>query len=55
MIYLIFAITVVSTGICWKLAQRKNLNVPFWIILGASFGPLAIPFALLAKPKPPSA
>jgi energy-coupling factor transporter transmembrane protein EcfT len=51
MTYLILAVIIISTGICWKLAKRKNLKVPFWVVMGACFGPLAIPFALLAKPR----
>jgi hypothetical protein len=51
MIYVLTVIVMISTGICWKIAKQKNLNVQFWIILGVCFGPLAIPFALLAKTR----
>ena len=38
------------------LARRKGLDPVFWGVMGALFGPLALPFILLAKPRtPPSA
>jgi NhaP-type Na+/H+ or K+/H+ antiporter len=37
------------------LARRKGLDPVFWGVMGALFGPLALPFILLAKPgTPPS-
>jgi|GEM_PF-425408 len=55
LVYLILAIIVISTGVCWKLAKKKHLNVPFWIVMAALFGPLAIPFVALARDRSPAA
>lgn len=37
------------------LARRKGLNPVFWGVMGGLFGPLILPFILLAKPRKPSA
>ena len=37
--------------ICHFIAKSKNANTVFWGVMGAVFGPLAIPFALLSKPE----
>lgn len=54
MAYLFVGIFIVSAGICHHFAKKKQLNVPFWIILGSLFGPLAIPFVVFVKSKNPS-
>lgn len=55
MVYLIAGIFIVSTGICHYTARRKQLSVPFWIVLGTLVGPLAVLLVVLAKSKnPPS-
>jgi len=41
---------VASAMICHFIAKGRNANAVFWGVMGAVFGPLAIPFALLAKP-----
>jgi hypothetical protein len=33
------------------MADKRGLNTLFWAIMGALFGPFAIPFVLLAKEK----
>ena len=35
------------------LARRKGLNPVFWGVMAGLFGPLALPFLLLAKGKHP--
>jgi len=35
------------------LAKKKGLNPVFWGVMGGLFGPLIIPFLLLAKPRKP--
>jgi len=40
---------VTSAVICHFIAKNKNANSVFWGVMGAVFGPLAIPFALLSK------
>jgi RsiW-degrading membrane proteinase PrsW (M82 family) len=49
--YLLIAITVISVGICYYAAKQRGLSTPFWVFLGALFGPLAVPFVFLAKSK----
>lgn len=39
------------TGICYFVAKHRKANVPFWVVLGATLGPLAIPFVFFARPK----
>ena len=33
-----------------SIARKKGLNPRFWGMMGAAFGPLMLPFLLLAKP-----
>ena len=47
----IVAVVMISTGICHYLARSKGLSSQFWIVMGALFGPFAIPFAYLAKDR----
>lgn len=48
-------VTLASIVACHLIARARRGNAVFWGIMGAVFGPLAIPFAFLAKPvsKPP--
>lgn len=50
-VYLLVGITILSVVICYYAAKHRGLSRPYWIFLGALFGPLAIPFVFLAKPK----
>ncbi|MES9994371.1 MAG: hypothetical protein ABW098_20670 [Candidatus Thiodiazotropha sp.] len=49
MIYLLLAMNIASIFICYHIAKSRGLNPVLWGLLGALFGPLAIPFALLAR------
>ena len=49
--YLLVAITAISIGICYYTAKQRGLSKPYWIFMGALFGPLAVPFVFLAKSK----
>lgn len=49
--YLLIVLTVISVGICYYAANKRGLSKPYWVFLGALFGPLAIPFVFLAKSK----
>lgn len=51
MIYALLLIVMISTGVCYHVAKRRGLNVQLWIILGAVFGPFAVPFVYAAAPK----
>ena len=33
------------------IAEKRGAKVMFWTIMGAVFGPLAIPFVFLVKPN----
>jgi hypothetical protein len=50
-VYLLVAITVISVGICYYTAKQRGLSTPYWVFVGALFGPLAVPFVFLAKSK----
>ena len=45
------AINIVCIVLCHKIAKRRGAWPAFWAAMGALFGPFAIPFALMAKPK----
>lgn len=47
-IALVFLASVLS---CHSIAKRRGGNPIFWGVMGALFGPLAIPFAFMSKPK----
>jgi hypothetical protein len=49
--YLLVAITIISVGICYYTAKQRGLSTSYWVFMGALFGPLALPFVFLAKPK----
>lgn len=54
MIFLILGI-LLFVFLAQILARKKGLDPFFWGLMGAMFGPLALPFILLAKPRnPPS-
>ena len=44
------AVFVLSAIICHVIAKRRNANAVFWGVMGAAFGPIAIPIAFLSKP-----
>jgi hypothetical protein len=45
--------TLLSVVACHVIARSRGGNGVYWGIMGFLFGPLAIPFAFLAKPKRP--
>lgn len=49
--YLLVVIAIVSAGICYSVAKKRGLNVPFWVAMGALVGPIALPFLFMAKSK----
>ena len=49
--FLLITITVISVGICYYAAKQRGLRKPYWVFMGALFGPLAVPFVFLAKSK----
>jgi hypothetical protein len=40
-----------SVVACHAIAKRRGGNPVFWGVMGLLFGPLAIPFAVLARAK----
>ena len=45
------AINVVCILLCHRIAVKRGGRPLFWAIMGALFGPFAIPFALMIKPE----
>jgi hypothetical protein len=45
------AINIICVILCHQIAKRRGAKPVFWGVMGALFGPFAIPFVLFAKPK----
>jgi hypothetical protein len=50
-LYALIALNILSVFACHFLAKRRGANPVFWGVMGALFGPLAIPFVFLARPE----
>lgn len=50
MLYTLIAINIYSIFLCHIIANNRGASPVFWGVMGAIFGPLAIPFSLFAKP-----
>jgi hypothetical protein len=48
-IVILVIVVIASATICHLIAKNRNANAVFWGVMGAIFGPLAIPFAFLSK------
>ena len=49
---IIISIICISCAfLLWNIADQRGANTKFWAIMGAVFGPLAIPFVFLTKNK----
>ena len=46
---LLISINIISIFLCHNIAKSRGAKSVFWGVMGALFGPLAIPFALFAK------
>jgi hypothetical protein len=46
---IISAICISCAFLLWFIADKRGANTRFWAIMGAVFGPLAIPFIFLTK------
>lgn len=44
-------VALLCVVICHTIAKKRGLNPVLWGVMGAIFGPLAIPFVFLVKPK----
>jgi hypothetical protein len=50
----IVALVIISSGICYSQAKRKNRNIAAWVSLAAIIGPLAVPFVYLVSDQSPN-
>jgi hypothetical protein len=52
-LYIVIAVIIVvlSGAVCHQIAKKRGAKPVFWGVMGVIFGPLAIPFVFLAKPK----
>ena len=50
---ILLLIAILSIVVCHVLAKRRGANPVFWGMMGAVFGPLAIPFVFFKKKHPP--
>jgi ABC-type dipeptide/oligopeptide/nickel transport system permease component len=48
-------ISIASAVLCGMIAARRRLRWVYWSVMGFAFGPFALPFVFLAKPKDPPA
>lgn len=48
-------ISLACAVLCGLIAARRQARWVYWSIMGFAFGPFALPFVLMAKPKRPEA
>ena len=48
---IISVICISCAFLLWFIADKRGANTRLWAIMGAVFGPLAIPFVFLTKDK----
>ena len=48
---IIIMIPIGCAVLLWFMADKRGLNTLFWAMMGAVFGPFAIPFIFLTKEK----
>lgn len=49
-IYVLVIVNLMSILVCHVIARRRGSRPVFWGVMGALFGPFAIPFALKSRP-----
>lgn len=54
-IYVLPVVFAICGWICYSVAKKRKASKPFWVVMGALFGPLAIPFVFFAKKQNPIA
>src|SRR5687767_6398434 len=52
--FLHWIVILLSMPLCYLIAKKKHLGATRWVILSFFVGPVAIPFLLLRKSKPPA-
>lgn len=45
------ALSISCAFLLWFMADKRGANTKLWALMGALFGPLAIPFIFLTKNK----
>lgn len=48
---IIVLVLIFSAAACHLIARQRGSNPVFWGLMGAIFGPLAIPFAFVSKSR----
>lgn len=48
---IISAICIACAFLLWHIADKRGANTKLWAIMGAVFGPLAIPFVFMTKKR----
>ncbi|MEN8194838.1 MAG: hypothetical protein ABFS12_18600 [Bacteroidota bacterium] len=46
---IISIICIACAFLLWSIADKRGANTLFWAVMGAVFGPFAIPFIFLTK------
>ena len=46
-------ISLACAVLCGVIAARRGLRWVYWSVMGFAFGPFALPFVFMAKPKTP--
>ena len=49
--YVLVVLNIISVVICYQVTKSRGGNTRFWGGLAVFFGPFAIPFIFLSKPK----
>jgi len=47
----LLAVNILSVFVCHYIAKRRGMKPAFWGLMGAIFGPFAIPFVFTFKPE----
>jgi uncharacterized membrane protein len=50
LVALFVVVNIACIVLCHQIAKSRGAKPVFWGVMGALFGPLAIPFAFLSKP-----
>jgi len=48
-------VSIACAVLCGLIAAHRRLRWVYWAVMGFAFGPFALPFVFMAKPKSPSA
>jgi len=50
-LFVLMVLTFISVFACYYIAKNRHASAMFWALMGAIFGPLAIPFAFYSNPE----